>query len=131
MSSAAGVLLVVGYILNLGGDPEYGTVLGSSLVLTAHVALVFALVALYAAQAEQSGLLGSLGMVLSVTGTTIVSAVIFVEIAGASGADVDAVLAAGVSSTLSVLGGLAFLVGLILFGIATIRACFPAGRACF
>ena len=122
-SAAAGVLLVVGHILNLGGDPDYGTVLGACLVLTAHVVLVFALVALYAAQAERSGLLGSLlGMVLSVVGTTLASAVIFVEIAGASGADVGAVLGAGVTGALSVLGGLAFFIGLIVFGIATMRA---------
>jgi hypothetical protein len=107
----AGVLLVVGHILNPGGDPEYGTVLGSTSVLTAHVALVFAIVALYAAQAEQSGLMGSLGMVLSVIGTTLASGVILVEIAGASGAEVDAVLVAGVSGTLSLLGGLRSLSG--------------------
>jgi hypothetical protein len=35
---------------------------------------------------------------------------------------VDAVLGAGIPGTLSVLGGLAFLIGLILFGIATMRA---------
>jgi hypothetical protein len=121
-SATAGVLLVAGHVLNLGGDPEYGTVLGASLVLTAHVALVFALVALYAAQAEQSGLPGSLGMVLGVVGTTLVSGVVLVEIAGASGAEVDAVLASGVSGALSLLGGLAFFIGLILFGIATMRA---------
>ena len=121
-SAAAGILLLLGHVLNLGGDPEYGTALGGSLVLAAHVALVFALVALYAAQAEQSGLLGSLGMVLGVIGTTLVSGVVLVEIAGASGADVDAVFAAGVSGVLSVLGGLAFFVGLILFGTATMRA---------
>jgi len=103
-SAGAGVLLVVGHVLNLGGDPEYGTVLGASLVLTAHVALVFALVALYAAQAEQSGLPGSLGMVLGVVGTTLVSGVVLVEIAGASGAEVDAVLASSVSGALSLLG---------------------------
>jgi hypothetical protein len=86
-------------------------VLGGTLVLTAHVVLIFVLVALYAAQAEQSGLLGSLGMVLSVVGTTLVSGVVLVEIAGASGTEVDAVLGA-----LALLGGLAFLIGLILFG---------------
>ncbi len=122
MSILAGALLLVGHILNLGGDPEYGTVLGSSSVLTAHVALVFALVALYAAQAEQSGLLGSLGMMLSVVGTTLVSGVVLVEIAGASGANVDVVLGAGLPSVLALLGGLAFLIGLILFGAATMRA---------
>ena len=127
----AGGLLLVGHILNLGGDPEYGTVLGSLLVLVARITLVFALVALYAAQAEQSGLVGGLGMVLSVMGTTLASGVILVEIAGASGVEVEAVTGAGPSGALSLLGGLAFLIGLILFGVATMRAkVFPAGRAC-
>jgi hypothetical protein len=121
-STAAGLLLLLGHLLDLGGDPEYGTVLGGTLVLMAHVVLVFALVALYAAQAEQSGLLGSLGMVLSVVGTTLVSGVVLVEIAGASGAEVDAVLGAGLPGALALLGGLAFLIGLILFGAATMRA---------
>jgi hypothetical protein len=118
----AGILLLLGHLLGLGGDPEYGTVLGGILVLTAHVTLVFALVALYAVQAEQSGLLGSLGMVLGVVGTTLVSGVVLVEIAGASGAEVDAVLGAGLPSALALLGGLAFLIGLIVFGVATMRA---------
>ena len=120
--AVAGLLLLLGHILDLGGDPEYGTVLGGSLVLTAHVVLVFALVALYAAQAEQSGFLGILGMVLSVVGTTLVSGVVLIEIAGASGAEADAVLSAGLTSALALLGGLAFLIGLILFGAATMRA---------
>ena len=119
-SIAAGVLLVIGHVLNLGGDSEYGTVLGSSLVLAAHVLLVFALVALYAAQAERSGILGALGMVLSVVGTTLASGVVLVEVAGASGADVETVTEAGVSGALSALAGLAFLIGLILFGLATL-----------
>jgi hypothetical protein len=118
----AGILLLLGHLLGLGGDPEYGTVLGGILVLTAHVTLVFALVALYAVQAEQSGLLGSLGMVLGVVGTTLVSGVVLVEIASASGAEVDAVLGAGLPSALALLGGLAFLIGLIVFGVATMRA---------
>ena len=121
-SAAAGLLLLFGHVFDLGGNPEYGTVLGGSLVLTAHVVLVFAFVALYAAQSEQSGLLGSLGMVLGVVGTTLVSGVVLVEIAGASGAEVDAVLGSGLPGALALLGGLAFLIGLILFGAATIRA---------
>ena len=117
-SAAAGLLLLLGHLLDLGGDPEYGTLPGGTLVLTAHVVLVFAIVALYAAQAEQSGLLGSVGMVLGVVGTTLVSGVVF-EI---SGAEVDAVLESGIPSALALLGGLAFLFGLILFGAATMRA---------
>jgi hypothetical protein len=121
-SVAAGLLLLVGHIVNLGGDPEYGTVLGESLVLGAHALLVFALVALWAVQAERSGPLGAVGMVLSVLGTTLNCAAVLAEIAGASGANVDAVVAEGVSGKITLLGGLAFLVGLILFGVATMRA---------
>ena len=121
-SAAAGILLLLGHLLDLGGDSDYGTVLGGTLVLTAHVVLVFALIGLYAAQAEHSGLLGSLGMVLSVVGTTLVSGVVLVEIAGASGAEVEDVLGAGLPGALVLLGGLAFLIGLILFGVATMRA---------
>jgi hypothetical protein len=97
-------------------------VLGEILVLTAHLSLVFALVALYAAQAEQSGLLGALGMILSVVGTIIVCGVVLVEIAGASGVSVAGVLEAGVSGATSFVGGLAFLIGLTVLGIATMRA---------
>ena len=121
-SAAAGLLLLLGHLLDLGGDSEYGTVLGGTLVLTAHVVLVFALVALWATQAEQSGLLGSLGMVLGVVGTTLVSGVVLIEIAGASGTEVDTVLGAGLPGALALLGGLAFLIGLILFGLGTMRA---------
>jgi hypothetical protein len=127
-SIVAGVLLLVGYILNLGGDTEYSTVLGETLVLIAQVLLVFALVALWAVQPDQSDYLGALGMVLSVIGTTLVCGVVLVEIAGASG--VEAVTGAGLSGGLSLLGGLAFLIGLILFGIATMQAgVFPRWAA--
>ena len=40
-SAAAGLLLLLGHLLDLGGNSEYGTVLGGSLVLAAHVVLVF------------------------------------------------------------------------------------------
>ncbi len=61
-------------------------------------------------------------MVLGVAGTTLVCGVVLVEIAGASGAEVDAVLAVGLPAGLALLGGLGFLVGLILFGFATMHA---------
>ena len=60
-SVAAGLLLLLGHLVNLGGDPEYGTVLGDTLMLRAHALLVFALVALWAVQAELSGPLGAVG----------------------------------------------------------------------
>jgi len=97
-------------------------VLSETLVLSAHALLVFTLVALWAVQAERSGSLGALGMVFSVSGTTLNCAAVLAEIAGASGAKVDAVVSAGVSGTITLLGGLSFLIGLILFGIGTMRA---------
>ena len=121
-SATAGILLLFGHLLDLGGDSDYGTVLGGALVLLAHVVLVFALMGLYAAQAEHGGPLGGLGMVLSVAGMTIVSGVVLVEIAGASGAEVEDVLGAGLPGALVLLGGLAVLIGLVLFGVATMRA---------
>lgn len=120
-SATAGLLLVSGHLFNLGGG-DYSTVLGGSSVLAAHLLLVFGLVAIYAVQAEHSDSIGLLGMLLGVMGTTLVSGVVLVEIAGASGAEVGAVLASGVSGALSVLGGLAFFVGLLLFAVAGMRA---------
>ncbi len=122
MDRSSPPLVVLHNPSELSGNPEYGTVLGKGLILAAHVALVFALVALWAAQAERSGLPGIFGMVLGVAGTTLVSGVVLVEIAGASGVEVDGVLAGGVSGVLGLLGGLAFFLGLILFGVATMRA---------
>jgi hypothetical protein len=121
-SAAAGILLLLDHLLDLGADPEYGTVLGGSLVLTAHLTLVFGLVAIWAAQAERAGPLESLGMVFGVAGTALVCGVVLVEIAGASGAEVDSVLASGLPAALALLAGLAFLIGLILFGAAMMRA---------
>ena len=43
LASAAAGILLLGHVLNLGGDPECGTVPGASSVLIAHVVLVFAL----------------------------------------------------------------------------------------
>jgi hypothetical protein len=61
-------------------------------------------------------------MVLGVAGTTLVSGVVLVEMAGASGANVEAALGGSLAGTLALLGGLAFFLGLILFGAATMRA---------
>jgi hypothetical protein len=121
-SIAAGALLLLGHLASIGGDPDYGTVLGSSLVLVAHTLLVFALVAICTAQAQRGGLLNSLGMVLSVAGTTLNVAAIFVEVAGASGQDVRAILTSGLTGMLTLGGGLAFLLGLLLVGSAALRA---------
>ncbi len=61
-------------------------------------------------------------MVLAVAGTTLVCGVVLVEVAAASGAEVAEVLASGAPGLFSLLAVLAFFVGLILFGAATMRA---------
>lgn len=131
-SVTAGILLALGHIFNLDGDTAYGTVLGASLAYSAHVLLIFVLVAIYAVQSERSGPLGSWGMVLSILGTALDSAVDFLEIAGASGVDVKPVLGSGVPSIIDLLGSLGFFIGLILFGIAVMRVgVFTRGAGVF
>ena len=125
-SIVAGALLVAGHLFDFGSPVGTGAVIGKSFILVAHLLTILALIGIYAAQVARMRLLGHVGMVLSVLGTALVSGVVLVEIAGASGADVEAVLAGGVAGMLATLAGLAFFVGLILFGIATMRAAvFP------
>ena len=50
---AAGLLLPVGHLADLGGDPDDGTVPGAGLVLAVHALLVFGLVAVSAARADR------------------------------------------------------------------------------
>ncbi len=125
-SIVAGVLLVAGHLFDFSSPVGTGAVIGKSFILVAHLLTVLALLGIYTAQVARMRLVGHVGMVLSVLGTALVSGVVLVEIAGASGAEVDAVLAGGVAGMLATLAGLAFFVGLILFGIATMRAAvFP------
>jgi hypothetical protein len=44
VNAAAGILLLLGHHLDLGGDLAYGTLLGGALALKAHVVLVFVLI---------------------------------------------------------------------------------------
>ncbi len=125
-SILAGALLVAGHLFDFGSPVGVGAVIGKSFILISHLLMVLALVGIYAAQVTRMRLVGHLGMTLSVLGTALVSGVVLVELAGASGVEVEAVLAGGVAGMLATLAGMAFFVGLILFGIATMRAAvFP------
>jgi hypothetical protein len=116
-----------------------GAVLGGNFVLIAHVLLIFAFMALYRGQARRSGVLGVLGMAMGIIGTTLVVIIVFVTTAGAysvqespSNGNV-----APVRSTIPTAVGWIlqswptasvllvppfFAIGLILFGIAMVRA---------
>jgi hypothetical protein len=127
-SIAAGVLLILGHLVDGGASGAGTSVLGLSLVLVAHLIMVLALVGIYAAQSSRMGFIGFLGMILSVLGTALVSGVVLVEIAGAGGVAVEGVLRGGVAGMLAQFAGLGFFVGLLLFASGTLRArVFPRG----
>lgn len=116
-----GVFLFTAHLLNFVSSSSNGTVVGKTMVLIAHILAVFALIGIYEALSSKNGLLGTLGMILSVVGTIIVSAIVFVEIAAASGVDVTEVFQATIPSLIMTFGPLLFVIGLILVGISILR----------
>ncbi len=120
-SVISGLFLAIAHLINLLGGSENGTVLGQSLVLIAHLGLCFAFIGLFEAQGKSNGLLGTLGMVFGMIGTIFVTAVVFVEIAGASGVNVDQIFNEGVSGIIYMVGPLLFVIGLILVGISVMK----------
>ncbi|AJY76504.1 hypothetical protein [Paenibacillus beijingensis] len=120
-SIVTGALFITGHALDFGGSGGMGTVLGDTFVLMAHLSAVFAFFGLYEAQGSKRGLLGLIGMVAGIVGTIFVTAIVYVELAGASGAQVDAVFAQQVPGMIQAFGPLLFVIGMILFGLADIR----------
>lgn len=120
-SVLAGSFLVLGHLLNAGAG-EAGTVAGTALVLAAHVALVLAFVGAYAAYAPFVGVLGRASAGLATLGTVAVSAIVFVELAGATGVAITPVLGSPATAPIVALGPLAFVAGTLAFGAALIRA---------
>jgi hypothetical protein len=122
LSIISGILLFIAHFINLIGDSNNGTLAGGSIVLAAHVLVIFGLVGIYLEQASESGILGLLGMILSVLGTTFVSGVVFVELAGFSGVNTDLVFKAPVASIIYAFGPLLFVFGLLILGASIIKA---------
>jgi hypothetical protein len=119
---ASGLLLFIAHFINLIGDTDEGTLIGCSFVLAAHVMLIFALLGIYLVQAQESKIFGLLGMVLSVLGTTFVSGIVFVEIAGFSGVNTDLVFKAPVAATIYTYGPLLFVIGMLFTGFSIIKS---------
>ncbi|WP_416825595.1 hypothetical protein [Ectobacillus polymachus] len=117
ISILLGALLLIGHIINLG----VGTILGETMILTSHLLMVFAFFVLYEAQSEENSILGMFGMLTGIIGTILVTAIVLVEIAGISGASIDAVFAANVPHAIHSFGPLLFVLGMILFGISVAR----------
>ncbi|MGW8428558.1 hypothetical protein ACWGJQ_24400 [Peribacillus simplex] len=115
-----GLFLFIAHVLNFIAGSDYGTVLGQSLVFIAHIIAVFAFIGIYDSQGRKNGTLGLLGMVLSTVGTIIVSAIVYVEIASASGVNVSSVFNEDVPRIILIVGPLTFVVGMLCLGISTI-----------
>lgn len=114
----AGLLLPFGHLLNyLGEDAATGTELGKSLILLAHVLVVFTFVGLYLRQTnESSSGVARVGMVVGVVGTIFVAAIVYVELAEAGGIDAMPVFATAGTEAIYTVGPLLFVLGLLLVG---------------
>lgn len=111
-----GLLLFIAHVLNFMNGSEQGTVLGQSLVFIAHIIAVFAFVGIYISQGQMGGFLAFVGMLLSSIGTMIVSAIVYVEIAGASGVNVSPIFHETVPGLIQTVGPLMFVVGMLCVG---------------
>lgn len=120
-SVISGLFLGIGHLINLLGEADDGTIFGQSLVLFGHLGLSFAFIGLFEAQGKKNGLLGNLGMLLGLIGTTCVTAVVFVEIAGVSGVNVKPIFDEGVSGIIYTVGPLLFVLGMIQVGISVMK----------
>jgi hypothetical protein len=121
-SIISGILLFIAHFINFIGGVKEGTLTGSTIVLIAHVLVIFGLIGIYVEHANEAKLLGMLAMIVSVLGTTFVSGIVFVEMAGFSGVNTDLVFNATVSSVIYTTGPLLFVAGMLLLGVAIIKA---------
>lgn len=117
-----GLFLLIGHLVNFSGDPAVGTVAGKSFVLAGHIILVFAFIGFYAQQRLfGTSSIGRTGMILSVFGTILVSAIVFVELAGTTGVNITPVFQAAGTTWLYTIGPLAFVLGMLLVGGSIVR----------
>jgi len=121
----SGVILFLAHLLIFLSKTDSGSILGNSLVFTAHMVVVFGLIGIYEIQAQNLKTISLIGMLLSVIGTMIVSAIVFVEIAAASGVNVDPIFNAPVVNTIYSVGPLFFVFGMIILGITTMITKLP------
>lgn len=120
-SILSGILLIIAHALNYGAGAN-GTILGSLGVFVAHLLLVFTFLGLYIRQSELTGLLAFFAMLFGIIGTIIVTTIVYVELAGASGEKVDYIFHTPVTEPLYTFGPLLFVIGMILLAVSMIRS---------
>lgn len=106
-------------LLDYINEPMIGTVVGKILLFSAHLLLIFVFVAVYEKHKEERGFLAGTGMILGVPGSVIVSALVFLEIASASGVSVESLQELSVIKIMS-LTGISLLVAAMFFLSLTI-----------
>lgn len=123
VSCLSGLLLMIGWTLNIGRD----SLLGAHLVLAAYVLAVLSFSGLYAAQHRQFGWIGFVAYVLLAIGCALFVSFLFVDIARIGGAAPQAhwqivERGGGPTQSIGVIGALAFVFGFVLWAVASLRA---------
>lgn len=95
---------------------ETGTVFGKFLVFLAHIMVVFSFIAIYEAHGMENNVVSLLSIVFGVVGTIIVSAIVFVEMAGARGVEVSGMFEGAISKGLVATGPMLFVIGVVMLG---------------
>ena len=116
-----GLFLGGGHLVNLFFGESNGNTFGYSFIFLGHLGLSFAFIGLYEIQGKKNGLLGVLGMLFSIIGTIFVTAIVFVEIAGASGINIKPILNEGITGIIYSVGPLFFVLGMIFVGISVMK----------
>lgn len=121
-SASSGILLIVGWTLNIGRD----SLIGSSLALAGYVLAIFAFFGIGAIQHKKQSIVGFIGLVLIVLANALFIPWVFLDMARMSGVapEVDwwYVERNGPTGIIAIIGGASFIFGFIIFAIDTIRA---------
>lgn len=121
-SFLSGLLLVIGWTLNINRD----SLIGALMVLFAYVIALFAFMGIYGVQYKKLRLIGFLGFVFIIIACALFTPWLFLDIARISGVapQVDwlEVQENGPTSIVGIVGGVGFVVGFLFLAIDTIRA---------
>lgn len=116
------LLVLAAGILDYVNETGLATIAGRSLIYAAHILAVFVFAAIYERHKEEGIFLGGLGFILGLIGTIITSSVVFVEIAGVAGIGIEPVLDVPILKTISTLGIIFLVVGMLSLGLSIILA---------
>jgi len=120
-----GALVAIGHLANLAGEDRSGTVMGQTLVLAAHVLLVLALIAI--AVRAAGDILIVFGATLAAAGTSLVTAVVVVDLLAAEGVLDRQRFVESTAGPVDVIAPVLFVAGIVLIGIGALKSSLPTG----